>query len=121
MGATIIEKHFTTSREIKGVDSEFSADEKEFGALVTEARRVAVAIGSPSFGIAKNEEKSLKFRRSIYAAKVIKRGDVFTSDNIKIVRPGYGTHPRYYRVLIGTVSPKDFDLGDRIDESALPS
>jgi len=117
IGGTIIEKHFTTSREVQSVDSTFSADEDEFTLLVRSANEAADSIGSSVLGISEGEKKSIQFRRSIYASKPIKSGEKLTEENIRIIRPGYGLHPRYYSYLIGRISHKDLDAGDRIDDS----
>ncbi|MGM8366483.1 SAF domain-containing protein [Virgibacillus sp. W0181] len=71
-------------------------------------------MGSVSYGPTKAEKESLQFRRSIYTSKDIKIGDKFTSDNIRIVRPGYGLKPKHYKSLLGKESQKEFKFGDRI-------
>jgi len=115
LGASIVEKHFITSRDLGGVDSTFSADEDEFKILVKEAKIAWEAIGKVTFSLSDAEKKSLAFKRSIYACDTIKKGDVFTKDNIRIVRPGYGLHPRYFHDLIGKTCQRDLDFGDRLD------
>mgnify|MGYP001392982644 CR=1 FL=1 len=119
LGAAIVEKHFITSRELGGVDSAFSADEDEFQMLVRETKNAWEAIGKTTFELSDGEKKSLMFKRSIYACKAIRKGDTFTQDNIRIVRPGYGLHPRHYNDLIGKICHKDLETGDRIDSSFL--
>ena len=119
LGASIIEKHFTTSREAEGVDSAFSADEGEFTALVTEGRRAAAAIGRPDLGVSANEAPNLQFRRSVYAVAPIASGDRFDRANIRVVRPGFGLHPRHFPSLIGRSATRDYAPGDRIGPEAL--
>ncbi len=119
LGGTIIEKHFTTTRTIETVDSKFSADSNEFALLIKEANLIAKSLGKITFGYSLNEKKSIKFRRSIYAIENIKKGDLFSKKNIRIIRPGYGVHPRYFEKLIGKKSPKEFLYGDRLDNSVL--
>ena len=82
LGSTIIEKHFITSRTLKGVDSEFSADEKEFENLINEAKLASRSVGKIFIGPTQNENASLRFRRSIYACKKIKKGERFSEKNI---------------------------------------
>lgn len=118
-GASIIEKHFITSRDLGGVDSAFSADENEFQMLVREAGNVWQAIGKPSFDLSASEKKSLMFKRSIYASHAIKKGEVFSEDNIRIVRPGYGLHSRHFADLIGKTCKRDLEYGERLDSSFL--
>lgn len=120
-GATIIEKHFTLSRADGGVDSAFSLEPKELSMLVVESKRAWESLGAVSYGPTKDEEKSLQFRRSIYISEDVKKGEVLTQDNLRIVRPGLGLHPRNYDLLIGKKvknnllkgTPASFDLIDQ--------
>jgi len=110
-GATIIEKHFTLSRADGGVDSAFSIEPKELNMLVVETKRAWESLGVISYGPTKDEEKSLQFRRSIYISEDIKKGEVLTKDNLRIVRPGLGLHPRNYDLLIGKEAKIDLLKG----------
>ena len=76
LGATIIEKHFTTSREVKSVDSQSSIDEGELRRFVQEAGRVSLSLGSPHAWHRERRKQVYRFRRSIYASKAIRRGDI---------------------------------------------
>lgn len=100
-GATVVEKHFTLSRADGGVDSAFSLEPAELAALVTETERAWRGLGTVSYGPTEAEKKSLLHRRSLYVAKDMKAGDVFTAENLRVVRPGEGLHPRYYERLLG--------------------
>lgn len=102
LGATVIEKHFTLSREDGGVDSAFSMEPDEMAALVVETERAWQSMGNVTYGPTEKEKASLKFRRSIYVAKDIEVGEVFTKDNIKVIRPGYGLAPKYYEQVLGS-------------------
>lgn len=119
LGATIVEKHFTTSREAEGVDSAFSADEAEFRALVEEANRAAQAIGRVHLGVSENEAPSRKYRRSIYATRAIAAGETLGPDNIRVIRPGFGLHPRHWEQIQGKSAPKAYARGDRIGPEVL--
>jgi pseudaminic acid synthase len=101
LGARVIEKHFTLRRADGGVDSAFSLEPEELKALVTETERAFLALGNIQYGVQKAEEKSLLFKRSIYVSKDVKPGDVFSSDNLKIIRPGYGLAPKFWDAIIG--------------------
>ncbi|KPN97428.1 pseudaminic acid synthase [Lysinibacillus sp. ZYM-1] len=118
MGATVIEKHFTLSRADGGVDSAFSMEPEEMKALVIETERAWQSLGKVTYGPTEKEKASLKFRRSIYVSKDIKVGEVFTEDNIKIIRPGYGLEPKYYEILLGCKAKKAYQYGQplKIDD-----
>ena len=115
LGATIIEKHFITDRSLGGVDAPFSADEAEMAQLVSEAANAWKALGKASFDLSDKEERNTQFRRSIYAVADIKAGDSFTKENIRVIRPGFGLHPRYYDKLLGQASHRDFSFGEPLD------
>lgn len=100
-GAVVIEKHFTLRRADGGVDSAFSLEPEELASLVTETRRGWESLGHVAYGPSEAERKSTVFRRSLYIAQDLAAGDVLTSDNLKIIRPGRGLHPRYYEQLLG--------------------
>ena len=110
--ATIIEKHFTLDKKSKGVDSRFSLEPKELSALVKESFIAWKSLGNIFYGSTKNEKKSLSFRRSIYIVKDIKRGQVLTKDNIKVIRPSFGLHPKNYSKVIGKRISKNCKKGD---------
>lgn len=111
LGATVIEKHFTLSRAEGGVDAAFSLEPEEMKALVKEGERAWKALGNVRYGPTDKEEKSLKFRRSLYVAVDMRAGDVFTQNNLRVVRPGYGLPPEYYDLLIGKKIKKDAEKG----------
>lgn len=111
LGATVIEKHFTLSRADGGVDAAFSLEPDELRALVVETERAWQSLGEVTYGPTDKEKNSLKFRRSIYAAKDIKQGETLTKDNIRVIRPGYGLAPKYYERLLGRKANQDIQAG----------
>lgn len=111
LGATVIEKHFTLSREDGGVDAAFSLEPAEMKALVEETVRAWQALGKVTYGPTEKEKASLKFRRSIYISKDINPGEKFTPDNIKIVRPGYGLEPKYYEKVLNKTAKREYKAG----------
>ncbi|MGE7766856.1 pseudaminic acid synthase [Peribacillus sp. NPDC096540] len=119
LGATIIEKHFTTSRADGGVDAAFSMEPSEMQALVVDTERAWQALGHITYGPTEEEQKSMKFRRSIYIVKDLKAGDVLTKENIRVIRPGYGLAPKYYEHLLGKKVDKAIKAGTPVDWSIL--
>lgn len=119
MGATIIEKHFCLSRNIENPDASFSMEPKEFEEMVRDIRRVEKAKGTISYGPTKQEEESLIFRKSIFAVSDIKKGDLLTEENIRVIRPGYGMKPKYYKNILGMSAKDDIKFGTPILESLI--
>ena len=111
LGAAVIEKHFTLSRSEGGVDSAFSLEPAELAMLVQETQRAWESLGQVCYGPTEAEQKSLVFRRSIYAAEDIAEGEIFTSKNIRIVRPGHGASPALYPQLLGRKARKPYACG----------
>jgi N-acetylneuraminate synthase len=111
LGATIIEKHFTLRRADGGVDSAFSLEPDEMRSLVVETGRAWQALGKIRYGATDAEKSSMKFRRSLYIAKDMKAGDVFTRENLRVVRPAYGLPPKYLDDLLGRTVKKDIPMG----------
>lgn len=111
LGGTVIEKHFTTSRAEGGVDSVFSMEPQEMKQLVVEAHNVYEALGHVSYGPMEQEKASMKFRRSLYVVKDMKKGDVLTPENLRSIRPGYGLAPKYYDELLGKRVNRDIKFG----------
>ncbi len=111
LGARVIEKHFTLSRADGGVDSAFSLEPQELLNLVIETEKAFQALGTVQLESQKAEEKSRQFKRSIYASENIKAGDLFSPENIKVVRPGDGLHPKYYESLLGTKAQFNYEKG----------
>lgn len=101
LGATVIEKHFCLSRAEGGVDSAFSLEPDELKSLVIETERAWQSLGVVQYGIQETEKKSLSFKRSIYVVKDIEEGEPFTKENIRVIRPGDGLHPKYYESILG--------------------
>ncbi len=112
LGATVIEKHFTLSRKDGGVDAAFSMEPDEMAVLVVDTERAWQAMGQVTYGPTEKEKASLKFRRSIYVAKDIEAGEVFTKDNIKVIRPGYGLAPKYYEQVLGNTAKSKLKAGE---------
>jgi pseudaminic acid synthase len=115
LGAKIIEKHFILDRNIGGPDADFSMDEIEFTAMVKAVREAEKAVGVVDYNLTPKQKKGKDFSRSLYVSNEVKMGEVFTEENIRSVRPGFGLHPKYYYQLLGTKAKKDFKKGDRLE------
>lgn len=111
MGACIIEKHFTLSRTKSGLDSAFSLEPNEFAAMVKAIHTAEMALGKVHYGVSKQEAMSRVLRRSLFVIKDIKAGDIFSEDNIRSIRPGYGLHPRYLNQILGCHAVADIMRG----------
>lgn len=111
LGATVIEKHFTLKRSDGGVDSAFSLEPEELAALVTESERAWMSLGKISYGAKGAETKSLQFRRSIFVAKDVGKGESFSEKNLRIVRPGTGLPPKYFDVALKMRASRDLKAG----------
>lgn len=101
LGATVIEKHFTTSRAEGGTDAAFSMEPEEMKALVTETEKAWQSLGNIRYGPTKAEQPSLKDRRSLYIAQDIEVGDILTKENVKAIRPSYGLPPKHLKKVLG--------------------
>jgi pseudaminic acid synthase len=111
LGANIIEKHFTISRELLGPDSGFSLEPHEFKKMVNEIRQTEKALGRVFYGVGPNENASRVFRRSLFAVEDIRAGEMFSKRNIRSIRPGYGLHPRHFYYVLGKVCEQDLQKG----------
>lgn len=119
LGASIIEKHFCISREIDNPDASFSMTPAEYRAMVDEVRAVEKAIDTPFYGVDPKEESSMVFRRSVFCVKDIAKGETLTQKNTRIIRPGYGLKPKYYKDILGLKSAVELKRGTPLTFDAL--
>jgi pseudaminic acid synthase len=117
LGAKVIEKHFILDKSIGGADCEFSLDKKEFKLLVDVIRDTEKLLGVVNYSLDEKKQKQRRFSRSLYVSKDIKKGEKFTLENVKSVRPGYGLHPKYLNDVLGKVALKDYKYGDRVEKN----
>lgn len=111
LGAMVIEKHFTLARADGGVDSAFSIEPAELAQLVRDARNAYAGLGHISYEVGAQEQASLVFRRSLYIVSDMKKGDVITAENMRVIRPGLGLLPKYYDVVLGKRVTRDVERG----------
>lgn len=110
MGACIIEKHFTLNRNLPGPDHKASLEPDELKAMVDDIRRVEQAIGSGQKVVAEAERPNIEIaRKSIVAARPIRKGEILTEENITVKRPGSGISPMLWDSVVGTAAVDDFD------------
>ena len=114
LGATVIEKHITLKRSEGGVDAAFSLEPQELKYLCEATYEAALSIGQVDYDRSDTEKKNMIFRRSIYAVKDIARGELFTKDNIKIIRPGFGLAPKNVFKILGKKSAINIKIGEAI-------
>jgi pseudaminic acid synthase len=111
MGACIIEKHLTLSRNIEGPDSAFSLEPHEFKSMVEAVRMAEKALGTVHYGVGRQEESSRVFRRSLFVVENMTSGERFSAQNVRSIRPGYGLHTRHLNDISGKCARKDIKRG----------
>jgi len=111
LGACIIEKHFTLSRDIPSPDSAFSLEPHEFKAMVDAIRVAEKALGEVQYEVGEREAKSRVFRRSLFVVKDMKAGEIFTEENVRSIRPGYGLPPKFLGEVLGRKAVRDLSRG----------
>ena len=108
LGVTVIEKHFTIDRSLGGADCGFSLNKQEFADMVKAVRDTEKALGRIDYTV---DTYNRGGGRSLYVSKDIKKGDIFTPENLKSVRPSKGLHPRYYEEILGKKANCDLSFG----------
>lgn len=109
MGAEIIEKHFTLDRTLPGPDHVASVEPSELKAMIQSIRHIEMALGNGKKNVSESERKNIEIaRRSIVAARYIKKGELFTEENLLVKRPGNGINPMMWDKVIGRQAEKDF-------------
>ena len=111
LGASIIEKHVTLDRNGGGPDDSFSLEEEGLKGLCVGVKTAWGALGRVDYGRKSSEQANVKFRRSLYFVKDIKRGEVITTEHIKSIRPGYGLAPKYMEEILGKKMTSPAKLG----------
>ena len=111
LGACIIEKHLTLSRAAGGPDSAFSLEPAEFKEMVAAVRTAEKALGAIHFGVTERESRSRVFRRSLFVVCDLKRGEKFTAENVRSIRPGHGLHTRHLDEVLGKTRSLDIERG----------
>lgn len=111
LGASIIEKHFTLSRDIQSADSEFSLEPAEFAAMVAAVRTTTAALGQIQFGPTDNDRDNRAFRRSLFVVENVEAGEQFTEKNVRSIRPGFGLEPIHLDNVLGRTAQSTIERG----------
>ncbi len=111
MGAKVIEKHFTLRRSDGGPDCEFSMEPEEFAIMTEKIRHVEKAMGSAEYKLPERQIRERKGSRSLFVVKDICKGEVFTEENVRSIRPGVGMHTKYYEDILGKKARIDLKKG----------
>jgi pseudaminic acid synthase len=112
-GADYIEKHFILDRSVKSADSSFSMTPKGFALMVKEIRNIEKVLGNDKIEI--DDENTRLHMRSIFSIKSIKKGEIFSNQNIRVMRPNYGVHPKLYSKIIGNKSKRNIKKNHPLD------
>lgn len=111
LGAKVIEKHLTLRRADGGADSAFSMEPEEFKEMVQNIRKIELALGTVTYELTPKAAREREHSRSLFVAKDMKKGDIFTPENLRSVRPANGLHTKYYEDILGKRISKDAKLG----------
>ncbi|MDO8675115.1 MAG: pseudaminic acid synthase [Candidatus Omnitrophota bacterium] len=119
VGAELLEKHIKLNQEDDTPDAVFSMTPEAFGDMVQALRLTESALGEVRYQKTQQEGNSVVFRRSIFVSRDIKKGEVFTSENIKVIRPGQGLSPKYYAQLLGRKAKQDISRGTPLSRAMM--
>lgn len=109
MGASVVEKHFTLKRDDGGVDADFSMEAEEMKNMVRRIRNVEAAIGKVDYSLTEKQKQEKRFSRSLFVSRPIRRGEAFTNENIRSVRPGNGIPVKYLEQILGKKAACDLE------------
>nr|WP_325212019.1 N-acetylneuraminate synthase [uncultured Oscillibacter sp.] len=116
LGAVIIEKHFTLDRNMEGPDHKASLEPEELAAMVRAVRHIEAALGEGEKRVSPSEARNRDIaRKSLTARRAIKKGEVFTEENLTVKRPGVGVSPMRWFEVLGTRAKRDFEEDERIE------
>jgi pseudaminic acid synthase len=114
LGAKIIEKHFIIDKSIGGPDASFSLDKNEFKQMVDGVRFAEKSLGNIDYSLTLKQQKGREHSRSLYAVKDILKGEIICEQNVKSIRPGFGMHPKYYKMILGKKAKSNIEKGTRM-------
>lgn len=111
LGARVIEKHLTLKRSDGGPDSVFSMEPDEYRKMIENIRNVEMALGTVTYELTEKQKNSKGRSRSLYVVSDIKKGELFTENNVRSIRPGYGLHTKYWNDILGKAAKCDLKKG----------
>lgn len=111
LGACVIEKHVTLDRNGGGADDSFSLEPAELEQLCVDTNTAWQALGNVNYELTEAEKGNIKFRRSLYVVKDIKAGEIFSHDNVRSIRPGFGLPPKMLDKVLGKKSKANIKSG----------
>lgn len=119
LGGAVIEKHFTLARSAGGPDAAFSLEPDEFTRLCAECKDAWTSLGVVTYDTKPAEKQNLVFRRSLYAIRSIAKGETFTRENTRAIRPGYGLPPAALPDVLGKAASRDLARGEALNWAAV--
>jgi pseudaminic acid synthase len=111
LGAKIIEKHFILDREMGGPDAAFSLEPSEFEQMVAHVKDVEKALGTVTYELSTPSKESRRYMRSLFVVQNMKKGETFTEQNVRSIRPGNGIAPKYLQDILGHKANTNIDKG----------
>jgi pseudaminic acid synthase len=111
LGVRIVEKHFILTRKLEGPDAVFSLEPKEFKQMVESIRQAEKAIGKVSYKLTEQIRKNREFSRSLFVTKDMEKGEIFTEENVRSIRPNFGLLPKNLKDILGMKARKDINRG----------
>jgi pseudaminic acid synthase len=117
LGACIVEAHLTISRAEGGPDAAFSLEPAELAVMVRAVRAAHRALGTIHYGGGPGEEAARRLRRSLFVVRDVKRGEPLTPENVRVIRPGQGLHPRNLDLVLGRAARCDIPRGTPLEWS----
>jgi len=116
LGACFVEKHFILNKNIKSADASFSLDKEEFSQMVKAIRETEKLLGDYHFKPTKKSLEARHYSRSLFAKATIKKGELFTKDNIGSFRPNLGLAPKFYEQILDKIANTDLVYGQPLEE-----
>jgi len=119
LGACIVEKHLTLSREEEGPDSDFSLEPEEFAEMVRAVRKTEKVLGEVRYETTEKESESETFRRSLFVVEDVEEGEPFTQENVRSIRPGDGLAPKHFNTVLSSTAAEDMPGGTPLSWSVV--